>query len=146
MNYFNDKYLHSIDGKGRLLLPLEIRDYFKMKKGDSLYLIPNTSEPSYLEIRTAEQWKSYCNALMQQEPSKQKKDFLRYTRISLECVKLDAHGRIMIPQRLRDLCMLNGTVAIINMDLFVEVWSRENMEAKYHEMVKAFRELHDLTF
>jgi DNA-binding transcriptional regulator/RsmH inhibitor MraZ len=46
MNFFNDKYLHSLDSKSRLLLPKDIRATFKVKKGDSLYLIPNLSSPT----------------------------------------------------------------------------------------------------
>ena len=146
MTYFNDKYLHNLDSKGRLLLPREIRSHFKIKKGDNLYLIPNTNEPAYLEIRTARQWQDYCDKLTKQEAGVKKKDFLRYTRISQESVTIDGQGRIIIPQRLRELCKLDSTVAIINMDRFIEVWNKAHVEAKYHDMVNAFRELNDLLF
>jgi MraZ protein len=146
MNYFNDKYLHSIDQKGRLLLPRDIRDHFEIKKGDTLYLIPNSSEPPYLEIRTEAQWESYCESLMQQESNVKKKDFLRYARISQESVTMDGQGRLIIPQRLRDQCKLTKSVAVINMDRFIEVWDKSHVEARYHEMMKAFRELNDLLF
>lgn len=146
MNYFNDKYLHSIDQKGRLLLPRDLREYFEMKKGDTLYLIPNASEPPYLEIRTEAQWDRYFESLMQQDNGVKKKDFLRYTRMSLETVTLDGQGRIIIPQRLRDQCSLAKSVAVINMDLFIEVWNQTHVEARYHDMMKAFRELNDNLF
>jgi MraZ protein len=146
MNYFNEKNLHLIDQKGRLLLPRDIRDRFDIKKGDLLYLIPNSSEPPYLEIRTEPQWERYCESLMQQEGNARKKDFLRYTRISQENVTVDGQGRIMLPQRLRDQCELGKTVAVINMDRLIEVWDKTHVEERYREMMKAFRDLNDSLF
>ena len=146
MNYFNEKSLHSTDPKGRLLLPKDIRQQFKVKKGDRLYLVPNLSEPPYLEVRTEAQWKSYCERLRQTEASEKKKDSFRYAMMSKEVATVDGQGRIAIPERIRNACGLDGLVAVINMDLYLEVWAKEHMDRKYQDMVRAFKETNDRMF
>ena len=146
MNSFNDKYLHSLDSKSRLLLPKDIRETFKIKKGDSLYLIPNLSSPEYLELRTEAQWTAYQEDFSKQESNDQKKDFLRYAMMFQEKVTVDGQGRIIVSQRIRELCKLDGTVAVINMSSYTEVWNKSHMEQKYKEMIKAYKEINHRLF
>ncbi len=143
MNTFNDKYIYALDPKSRLLLPLEIRQQFKIRKGDRLYLIPNLSDPEYLEIRTESQWQSYQDDLSKQESNDRKKDFIRYAMMFQERVTVDGQGRFIVPQRIRDLCKLEDEVAVINMRSYAEVWNKDHMERKYADMVRAFKEISD---
>lgn len=146
MNHFNEKSLHTIDPKGRLLLPKEVRDAFKIKKGDALYLIPNMADPPYLEIRTAKQWQEYLEGLRREVSGAQKKDTFRYAMMIKESALVDGQGRFMIPNRIRDACRLNGTVAVIDMGAYVEVWCKEHVERKYADMIRAFKEINDRMF
>jgi MraZ protein len=145
-NYFNEKNLHSIDSKGRILLPKEIRENLKIKKGDVLHFVPNLSGPLYIEIRTAGQWKSYRDGLRDLEAGEKKKDSYRYATMLQESATVDGQGRVLIPQRIRELCKVADSVAVIDMDEYVEVWAKENLEQKYSDMVKAFKELNDRMF
>jgi division/cell wall cluster transcriptional repressor MraZ len=145
-NYFNEKNLHSIDSKGRILLPKDIRGHFEIKKGNVLHLIPNLSGLSYLEIRPAQLWKRYRDSLRRQDAGEKKKDSFRYAQMLQETATADGQGRILIPQRLREVCQLGQTVAVINMDIYIEVWSKEHMDQKYADMVRAFKELNDRLF
>jgi len=146
INHFNEKSLHTIDNKGRLLLPKEIRQANKIKKGDVLYLVPNLSDPPYLEVRTAKQWNAYRESLRHESSGEQKKDTFRYAMMIKETAVIDGQGRFMIPSRIREACRLNGTVAVIDMDVYVEVWCREHVEKKYSDMVRAFKETNDRMF
>ena len=145
-NYFNEKNLHSIDSKGRILLPKEIRAHFEIKKGDVLHMIPNLSGSAYLELRTAPLWRRYRESLRRQDPGEKKKDTFRYAEMLQETGTVDGQGRILIPQGIRDVCQLGQTVAVVNMDVYIEIWSKEQMEQKYADMVRAFKELNDRMF
>ena len=145
-NYFNDKALLSTDPKGRLLLPKDIRDHFKIKKADLLFLVPNLSEPRYLEVRTEKQWKAYCESLRQEEAGEKKKDSFRYAMMLKEVATVDGQGRIALPQRIREACSLDGLVAVVNMEVYIEVWSKDHMERKYQDMIRAFKETNDRMF
>lgn len=145
-NYFNEKNLHSIDSKGRILLPKGVRDSLRVKKGDLLHLVPNLSAPSYLEIRTATQWKKYRESLRELESGEKKKDSFRYAMMLQEAATMDGQGRILIPQRIRELCKIVEAVAVVDMGDYVEVWAREHMEQKYADMIRAFKEMNDRMF
>lgn len=146
MSQFNDKYLHSIDAKGRLQLSRPIRGQFRLKKGDQLHLLPNLDNPPFLEIRTEKQWQEYQALFMSQAPGELKRDFVRFVELSKETVAADAQGRIIIPKRLRELCGLEDEVAVINMNTCVEVWNKENVKRKYADLVRAFKDINNSLF
>jgi DNA-binding transcriptional regulator/RsmH inhibitor MraZ len=146
INHFNEKSLHAVDSKGRLLLPKEVRQAFKIKKGDVLYLVPNLSDPPYLEIRTATQWDEYRQSLRRGTSGEQKKDTYRYAMMIKETALVDGQGRFMIPSRVRETCRLDGIVAVVDMDVYIEVWRKSHMEKKYADMVRAFKETNDRLF
>ena len=146
MNYFNEKSLHSVDGKGRLLLPKDIRGDLKIKKGDVLFLLPDFSALPYLEVRTRKQWDTYIKNLREDEASDEKKDTYRYAMLAKEKATVDGQGRILIPQRIKKACSLAGTVAVINMAIYFEVWAGDYMDKKYADLVKAFKKTNDRIF
>ncbi len=143
MDAFNDKYLYHLDPKFRLRLPMEIRQQFEIKKGDQLHLIPYLSEHEHLEIRTESQWQLYKKKFLAQASNEHKKDFLRYAEVFQEYATVDGQGRIVITERIRDLCKLDETVAVINMHTYAEVWEKTNMERKYPDLLRAYKEFSD---
>lgn len=143
MEHFNSKYLQSIDAKGRLQLSRDIRSEFRLKKGDTLYLLPATGSQPHLEIRTGRQWERFKEAFLGQTPSGSKRDFMRFVELSKEKVVADAQGRIGLPKRLRDLCSLNGDVMVVNMTFCVEVWNPKFITDRYQDFEKAFRDFND---
>ena len=146
LNYFNEKSFLSTDPKGRLLLPKEVRSDLKIKKGDLLYLIPNLTDLPYLEIRTKRQWVDYIRSLREQEASQDKKDSIRYAKMFKETATVDGQGRILLPQNVRDFCNLNGAVTVVDMEIYVEVWCKENIMKRYADLVRAFKNANDRTF
>ena len=145
-NYFNEKALHAVDPKGRLLLPKDVRDQFKIRKGQTLHLVPNLAAPAFLEVRTPDQWEHYRTTLMQQLSGEQKKDAVRMAMLMAETVTVDGQGRIVLPQRVRDACKLEGQVAVINMHLHLEVWCKAHVDQRYNDMIRAFKETNDRMF
>lgn len=144
--YFNEKNLHAIDPKGRVLLPRDVRDHHELKKGDVLVCVPSVTNPAYVEVRTEAQWKKYRASLRRTEPGEEKKHTFRVADLSKDTVTLDGQGRVMIPQWIRDVCGIKSSVAVVDMDEYIEVWARENIEQHYAEMVRAFKERNDQLF
>ena len=143
MEHFNSKYLQTVDVKGRLQLSRDIRGEFKLKKGDTLYLLPSTGPQPHLELRTSAQWNSFKEAFLGQTPSGSKRDFMRFVELSKEMVAADAQGRIGIPKRLRDLCSLDGQVMVVNMTFCVEVWNPPFITSRYQDFAQAFKDFND---
>jgi DNA-binding transcriptional regulator/RsmH inhibitor MraZ len=146
INHLNEDCFHSIDQKGRLLLPKDIRESFKIKKGDKLFLVPDLSNPPYLEVRTERQWVDYRRSLRDDEAGEKKKLSFRYADLIKETATVDGAGRFLIPQRMRDTCTLAGVVAVINMEDYVEIWAKDYIAKRFDEMVKAFKEINDRMF
>ncbi len=146
MDRFNDKYLHSIDQRGRLQLSRDIRAGFRVRKGDVIHLLPNPNNPPFLEARTKAQWETYQEALMSQPSSEAKRDFFRFIRLMHEQVTADGQGRIVVPQRLREFCGFEREVGVINMGTYVEVWNKKAVEQKYNDMLRAFNQINDQLF
>ena len=145
-NYFNEKNVHSVDLKGRILLPRDIRDNHKLKKGDALVCVPSVTSPAYVEIRTEAQWKKYRASLRGTEPGESKKDSFRMADLSKDTATVDGQGRVLIPEWIREACKIKKSVAVVDMDEYIEVWAKENIEQKYDQMVRAFKERNDQLF
>jgi MraZ protein len=146
MNRFNDKYLHSVDQRGRLQLSRDIRAGFKVKKGDVIHLLPNPGNPPYLSLWTESKWKTYLANLKNQPSSETKRNSLRFIRLMHEQVTADGQGRIVISQRLREFCRFEKEIAIIDMGDYIEAWNKDAVEQKYNDMLRDFNEINDLLF
>lgn len=143
MDQFNERCLQTIDPKGRLQLAKHVRERFRLKKGDVLYLLPSSEAPSYLEIRTESQWKEYQERFLEQAPGELKRDFIRFVELHKETVVADAQGRISIPKRLREACKLDGEVVVLNIPFCVEVWNRDHVGAKQSDFANAFKDINN---
>jgi MraZ protein len=144
--YFNEKNLHTVDVKGRVILAKEIRDHHGIKKGDVLYCVPSLENPTYVEIRTETQWARYFEALGKADEGEEKKLSFRFARLAHVTATVDAQGRISIPQQIRESCRIADTVAVVDMDKHIEIWAKEHIDQKYEEMVRAFKKLNDKMF
>ncbi len=145
-NYFNEKDLHSIDLKGRVLVPRDIREKHHFKKGDVLHFTPNISGATYIEVRTDAQWKKHREQLLVAEGGETKKDSFRYAGFYSATATIDGQGRMFIPQKVRDMCNLGESVAIVDMEEHIELWAKESIEQKFADMVRAFKEINDQVF
>jgi len=128
------------------LLPKNVRDDFKIRKAEPLYLIPNVNEPPCLEIRTQALWDEFCAALLEKVSGRLKKDLFRFVQTQHARVAPDGQGRIVIPEKQRSTCALDGDVFVVDMRKHIEVWSRRHIDTKYPDMIKAYRELSDDLF
>jgi DNA-binding transcriptional regulator/RsmH inhibitor MraZ len=144
--YFNEKNIHTVDVKGRVILSKEIRDHHGINKGDVLYCLPSLENPTYVEIRTAPQWERYFEALAKADEGEEKKLSYRFASIAHVLATVDGQGRISIPQKIREACRIEETVAVVDMGKHIEIWAKEHIDQKYEEMVRAFKKLNDKIF
>ncbi len=123
---FIGEYNHTIDGKGRLIIPSKFREElgfkFILTKGldNSLFIYPLS------------EWKIFEEKLKKLPlTSKDARMFVRhFFSGAIEC-DIDKQGRITIPQNLRDHALVDKEVVTIGVSTRVEVWSKEEWE-KYN--------------
>jgi len=124
---FIGEYLHSIDLKGRVIIPSKFREYlggyFVMTKGldNCLFVYPKT------------EWSNFESKLRQLPiTSKDARTFARVFFAGASECELDKQGRVTIPQNLREHGKIDKDVVIIGVSTRLEIWSKEEWE-NYNE-------------
>lgn len=121
---FIGEYNHSIDPKGRVIIPVKFRaelgERFVVTKGldNCLFVYPN------------DEWKNFEEKLRTLPlTSKDARAFIRFFFAGAAECELDKQGRILLPSNLRDYAHLEKELVIIGVSTRVEIWSRDAWEA-----------------
>ncbi len=128
---FRGEYSHSIDTKGRLIIPAKYREAlgegFVLTKGlDGCLMAYDNAE--------WEAFESKLKDLPSTNPAVRK--LQRFFMGGASDVESDSQGRVVIPQTLRDHAGLNKDAVLIGMGNRIEIWSKEKYEAEatYEDM------------
>lgn len=120
---FLGEYNHSIDAKGRLIVPAKFREdlgeEFIVTKGldGCLYIYPDN------------EWRDFEKKLS--ELPMGKSDIRKMVRFFLSAatqVELDKQGRILIPGTHREFAGLEKDVVLAGVGKKIEIWSKEKWE------------------
>ncbi len=125
---FIGEYRHTIDTKGRVIVPSKFRDLlgetFVVTKGldNCLFVYPN------------EEWKS-LELKLRSLPltSRDARAFIRFFFAGAAECEIDKQGRILIPSGLREYASLNKELVIIGVSTRVEIWSKDAWDAYNNE-------------
>lgn len=121
---FMGQYNHTIDAKGRVIIPAKFRD----KLGETFVITKGLDECLY--GYSQEDWDELAGkiaALPITNPSSRK--FTRFFVGSAAECELDKQGRILVPAPLREYADLNKDVVLVGAAGKIEIWSRERYEA-----------------
>lgn len=120
---FKGEYHHSLDVKGRMIIPAKFRECLEGE------FVVTRSLDGCLSMYGPEEWQvleEKLNALpMTNERARRLKRFLLGSAVSCE---LDKQGRILIPQVLRDKAGLRKDVTMVGVGDHVEIWATEVWE------------------
>lgn len=108
------EYFHTLDSKGRLSIPARLRE----ELGNIFYL--TLSMDKCLSIFSSENWQVFSDKVNSMSYVKQRKmrPFFAY---AAKC-EIDAQGRILIPQNLRDYAGLKKSVTVVGCNDHAEIW------------------------
>lgn len=115
---FMNEYSHTIDAKGRMILPAKFRE----ELGTTFILSPGLDK--CLSIYPRSRWETMVEKL-QQLPStragvRQLRRFLIGRSTEMEC---DRQGRILIPSHLRSYAGLEKEALIVGTGETIEIWN-----------------------
>jgi MraZ protein len=119
---FVGRYEHSLDGKGRLILPARFRTSF-----DNLALVSKFSE-GCLAIWTPEEFDRKAEAMAElMDGTPEERQRARAWSMGSAELDLDRQGRVAIPSYLREFANLaEGSTALVHGALnHIEVWNPE---------------------
>ncbi len=130
------EYKHSIDSKGRIIIPAK----FRGKLGKNF--IVTRGLDGCLFGYPAKEWVKVEEKL--QELPLAKKDARQFTRFfysaAVECT-IDNQGRINLPQTLIDYAGIKKTCYLIGVSNRFEIWSEENWKIFAQEAEDSFEEI-----
>lgn len=118
---FLHTYFHSLDAKGRLIIPSKYRDDI----GKSQVVVTRGWDAN-LVVYTMEAWKTYTQSWLDLPSSDPKvRKYRRFVATNAEQCELDKQGRILISQELRDHAGLTKDVVISGNLTSFELWNPE---------------------
>ena len=123
MHMFMGEYNHTIDAKGRLIIPAKFRevlgDEFVVTKGmDGCLFVFDNSE-----------WQSFAEKLRSLPMiDKEVRQFTRFFLAGAASVEVDKQGRILIPSVLRDFAGITKDTVLIGVGSRIEIWSKDRWE------------------
>lgn len=126
-DFLKGEYLHSIDSKGRLIVPAKLRDElgetFVVTKGvdDCLFVYPQT------------EWEVLENKIKALPLSKSRNLQRFFFSSAIDC-SLDSQSRILISSNLREYANLTKDVTVIGVSDRVEIWDTETWN-KYNSEI-----------
>lgn len=112
------EYQHTLDSKGRLSIPARLRD----ELGNIFFV--TLSMDKCLSAYSAESWEIFMKKVNDMPYVKQRK--MRPLFAYAAKCEVDAQGRILIPQNLRDFAGLAKNVTVVGCNNHAEFWDSES--------------------
>lgn len=114
------EYQHALDAKGRLILPVKIREDL----GGKFYLTKGLDGCLY--IYPLQEWIEFSGRInAYPTSSKEARRLKRHFIGSAEECEPDKQGRFLISQPLRNFAKIEKDVTVLGMGDHVEIWSKE---------------------
>ncbi len=117
---FLGEYIHTIDDKGRLVVPAKFRN--ALAGG----MVITKGVDRCLVIYSLETWQAYRERISSLPTlDRDARDLRRLVFAGAVDVVPDTQGRFVIPQSLREYAGLDGQVVIAGCDTYIELWNPE---------------------
>ena len=117
---FMGEYNHTIDAKGRLIIPSKFRELL----GEEFVLTKGLD--GCLSIYPMDEWNAFEEKLRALPlTNKNARTFTRFFVAGATNCELDKQGRILVPQTLREFAGLEKDVVLTGNLNRIEVWSKE---------------------
>ena len=118
---FMGEHSHTIDAKGRIIIPAKFRE----ELGAQFVLTLGLDH--CLTIYPMEEWNKFQEQLNQlPRTNKETRVFRRFFTAKAAICELDKQGRILLPQTLREFAELEKDVVLAGNLNRIEIWSKEN--------------------
>ena len=120
---FIGEYSHTIDAKGRLIIPSKFREQL----GDEFVVTAGLD--GCLFIYTDEEWKKFEAKLCELPLTNPKaRKFSRFFLASACLCEVDRQGRILLPAKLRTEAHLEKDVVLAGVGSRIEIWDKSRWQ------------------
>ena len=129
---FRGSSIHTLDSKGRMIIPSRFRDVIKVGGGDALMI---TRMDKSLFAYTLNEWGKVEERILNlADMSENMRRIRRYfVGGAFEC-GCDKQGRVLIPPTLREYAGLEKEIVLVGLLDHFEIWSRDNWDKENERM------------
>lgn len=121
---FMSEYNHTVDAKGRLIIPSKFREML----GDEFVI--SKGMDGCLFVYANDDWKAFEEKLTSLPLiNKEARQFARFFLAGAAQVEVDKQGRILLPASLRSFANLDKDVVLVGVGSRIEIWDKEKYEA-----------------
>lgn len=137
---FYGEFAHSLDRKGRLIIPSKFREALKEAYAEKLYITRGLDK--CLFVFTEEEWKvqeSKFRAI-----SFTKSEHRKFNRLffsGAQDVLADKQGRILLSSYLKDYADIKKEVVFIGVSNRIEIWAKELWKEFYDTSKESYEEI-----
>lgn len=137
---FYGEYSHSIDRKGRLILPAKFREVAKANFIEKFFLTRGLDK--CLFMFSEEEWRLQENKFKAISFTKQEgRTFNRlYFSGAMEAVP-DRQGRILLPQYLKDFAGIKKELVVVGVSNRIEIWASDLWKDFYGNSRQSFEQI-----
>ncbi len=126
---FYGEFHHTIDEKGRLIMPAKYREQL----GASFFITKdlwNKEEERCLFVYPQSEFNELSQKLHKLSNSSKEARFMnRYFFSSVQDTAVDKQGRVLLTTELREHACINREVVLVGVDTHIEIWDLEKWEA-----------------
>ena len=131
---FRGSSFHTMDSKGRIIIPSRFRDVIK---ADGSYGVMLSRMDGALIAYTYDEWRKIENRIL--TLAEKSESMRRFRRVfiggSFEC-PCDKQDRILIPQNLREYAEFEKDIVLVGVLDHFEVWSRDSWNRENMDLEK----------
>jgi MraZ protein len=137
---FYGEYFHSIDRKGRLILPSKFREVAKGNFVEKFFVTRGLD--TCLFMFSEEEWRSQETKFKAMPFTKQESRVFNrlYFSGAIDVVP-DRQGRILLPQFQKDYAQIKKDVVIVGVSNRIEIWGAEKWKEFYGTWKQSFEEI-----
>lgn len=137
---FYGEYEHTIDPKGRLIIPAKFRQ--ALEENDVKRLFLTRGLDGCLFLFSEAEWRLAENRFKQIPFTKgEGRKFNRLFFSGAAEVIVDGLGRLLVPKALKDFAEIKQDVVIVGVSNRMEVWAKEKWQAFYEGSRQSFEEV-----
>ena len=126
---FMGVYSHTIDAKGRIIVPAKFRESL----GDNIVVTKGLD--NCLFVYTSEDWRKFEEKLRTLPlTNKDARKFTRFFLAGAAEMEIDKQGRILIPSVLREFAALEKDVVLVGVGSRIEIWDK----ARWNESISIY--------
>jgi MraZ protein len=137
---FYGEFDHTIDRKGRLIVPAKFRQALKEQDVKSLFLTRGLDGCLFLFPES--EWRAAESRFKQIPFTKSEgRKFNRLFFSGATEVTVDRLGRLLVPRTLKEFAQIKQDVVIVGVSTRMEIWAKEKWQAFYESSRQSFEEV-----